>query len=137
MDALVAYITSMSRGMKMNVSLNHPKEQEAYDLGQKIFWFRGGPHDFACATCHGVDNQRIRLQDLPNLTKDLRRAEGVHVLAGISRIAGRSALDAMAPLRLLPAAALPRARIHVRGVDRAHDVPREERQWRRVRRPVP
>src|SRR4029450_2903488 len=24
--------------------------------------------DFASATCHGVDNQRIRLQDLPNLT---------------------------------------------------------------------
>ena len=69
MDALVAYVTSSSRGLKMNVSLKHPKEQEAYDVGEKIFWFRGGPHDFACATCHGVDNQRIRLQDLPNLTK--------------------------------------------------------------------
>jgi sulfur-oxidizing protein SoxA len=69
MDALVAYVASQSRGMKMNVSTNHPKEKEAYEVGQKIFYFRGGPHDFACATCHGVDNQRIRLQDLPNLTK--------------------------------------------------------------------
>lgn len=69
MDALVAFVTGSSRGMKMNVSLSHPKEKEAYDIGEKIFFFRGGPHDFACATCHGVDNQRIRLQDLPNLLK--------------------------------------------------------------------
>jgi sulfur-oxidizing protein SoxA len=78
MDALVAWITSESRGMKVNVSTSHPKEKEAYDVGQKIFFFRGGPHDFACATCHGVDNQRIRLQDLPNLlkTSDAQKAYG-------------------------------------------------------------
>ena len=70
MDALVAYVTSQSRGMPMKVAANHPKEQEAYDVGKKIFYFRGGPHDFSCASCHGVDNQRIRLQDLPNLTKN-------------------------------------------------------------------
>lgn len=69
MDALVAYITSQSRGMKMNVAASHPKEQEAYELGKKIFFYRAGPHDFGCVTCHGVENQRIRLQDLPNLTK--------------------------------------------------------------------
>ena len=69
MDALVAWITSESRGMKMNVAATHPKEIEAYEVGRKMFFFRGGPHDFACATCHGVDNQRIRLQDLPNLTR--------------------------------------------------------------------
>ena len=69
MDALVAYITSESRGMKMNVAGTHPKEREAYEIGRKIFYFRGGPHDFGCVTCHGADKQRIRLQDLPNLTK--------------------------------------------------------------------
>ena len=76
MDALVAWITSESRGMKMNVAANHPKESEAYELGRKMFFFRGGPHDFSCATCHGADNQRIRLQDLPNLTRqeDAQRA---------------------------------------------------------------
>jgi sulfur-oxidizing protein SoxA len=68
MEALVAYVTSESRGVKMNVAGAHPKEREAYRLGEKMFYFRGGSHDFACATCHGVDNQRIRLQDLPNLT---------------------------------------------------------------------
>lgn len=78
MDALVAWVTSQSRGMKMNVSMNHPKEKEAYEVGKEIFFFRGGPYDFGCVTCHGFDNQRIRLQDLPNLTKtaDAQRAYG-------------------------------------------------------------
>jgi sulfur-oxidizing protein SoxA len=68
MEALVAYVTSESRGAKMNVSLDDPRVKEMYALGEKMFNFRGGPHDFACATCHGEDNKRIRLQDLPNLT---------------------------------------------------------------------
>ncbi len=68
MEAYVAYVTSQSRGVKMNVALAHPKEQEAYRLGEKMFYFRGGTHDFACATCHAEDAKRIRLQDLPNLT---------------------------------------------------------------------
>ena len=67
-EALVAYVTSQSRGVKMNVALDHPKETEAYRLGEKMFVFRGGPHDFSCLTCHGEDAKRIRLQDLPNLT---------------------------------------------------------------------
>ncbi len=76
MEALVAYVTSSSRGIPMNVTTNHPKEVDAYEIGKKIFFHRGGPHDFACATCHAVDSQRIRLQDLPNLTKqaDAQRA---------------------------------------------------------------
>ena len=78
MDALVAFVTAQSRGMKMNVSLSHPKEKEAYEMGREIFFFRSGPYDFGCVTCHGYDNQRIRLQDLPNLTKtaDAQRAYG-------------------------------------------------------------
>jgi sulfur-oxidizing protein SoxA len=60
-------VTSQSKGVVMNVSTAHPKEQEAYRLGKAIFFHRGGPHDFACATCHGDTNKRIRLQDLPNL----------------------------------------------------------------------
>ncbi|HEY2862596.1 MAG TPA: sulfur oxidation c-type cytochrome SoxA [Casimicrobiaceae bacterium] len=68
-EALVAYVTSESRGIEMNVVLAHPKEIEMYKVGEKIFYFRGGPHDFGCVTCHGADERRIRLQDLPNLTK--------------------------------------------------------------------
>ena len=69
LEALVAYITSESRGVTMNVALKNPKEIEMYRVGEKIFYFRGGPHDFGCVTCHGTDDKRIRLQDLPNLTR--------------------------------------------------------------------
>ena len=76
MEAVVAYITAQSRGMPMKVSLSRPEEKEAYEIGKKMFFYRAGPHDFACATCHSHDNLRIRLQDLPNLTKvaDARKA---------------------------------------------------------------
>jgi sulfur-oxidizing protein SoxA len=67
-EALAAYVASESRGVPMNISLANPKEQEAYRLGEKMFYFRGGTHDFSCATCHGEDGKRIRLQDLPNLS---------------------------------------------------------------------
>lgn len=75
-EALVAFVTSESKGVKMNVAMSHPKEREMYDMGKKMFFFRGGPHDFACATCHSESGKRIRLQDLPNLTetKDAQRA---------------------------------------------------------------
>jgi sulfur-oxidizing protein SoxA len=68
-EALVAYVTSQSRGIAMHVALDEPHVRDMYALGEKMFFFRGGPHDFACATCHGEDGKRIRLQDLPNLTK--------------------------------------------------------------------
>jgi len=69
MEALVAYLVAASRGVKMNVALNHVKEKEAYEIGKKIFFYRAGPYDFACATCHSEDGKRIRLQELPNLTQ--------------------------------------------------------------------
>ena len=68
LEALAAYVVGQSRGVRMNVALDHPKTREMYALGEKMFWYRGGTHDFACATCHGDDAKRIRLQDLPNLT---------------------------------------------------------------------
>lgn len=66
-EALVSYITAESRGMTMAVSTAHPLEKRAYEAGQKLFFYRGGAHDFACATCHSADGQRIRLQELPNI----------------------------------------------------------------------
>ena len=69
LEALTAWITFESMGVKMAVSLDHPKMREAYDIGKAIFFFRGGPYDFACATCHAEDGKRIRLQGLPNFSK--------------------------------------------------------------------
>ena len=68
LEALAAYVVSQSRGIRMNVPLDEPHVRDMYRLGEKMFYYRGGTHDFACATCHGDDGKRIRLQDLPNLT---------------------------------------------------------------------
>jgi sulfur-oxidizing protein SoxA len=68
-EVLTAYIVEQSRGMPIAVPQKHPKERASYDRGKTLFYMRAGPYDFACATCHGVDDQRIRLQDLPNFEK--------------------------------------------------------------------
>jgi sulfur-oxidizing protein SoxA len=67
-EALAAYVASQSQGIRMNVAVDEPHLRDLYRLGEKMFYYRGGTHDFACATCHGEDGKRIRLQDLPNLT---------------------------------------------------------------------
>lgn len=66
-EAMVSFLTAESRGIKLAVSTKHPAEKQAYEIGKKIFYYRAGSHDFACASCHSTDGQRIRLQDLPNL----------------------------------------------------------------------
>lgn len=68
--ALVSYISAESRGMKFNLPYNTSEERTMYEVGKRLFFMRSGPHDFACASCHGEDGKRIRLQDLPNLTKN-------------------------------------------------------------------
>ena len=68
-EDLVAYIYDESRGMKIAIPQQHGQEKAAYARGKEVFYFKGGPYDFSCASCHGEDNKRIRLQDLPNLTK--------------------------------------------------------------------
>lgn len=67
-EAVVAYVVTHSKDMKINVPATHPKEKEMVALGKKMFLFQGGPMDFSCASCHSASNQRIRLQDLPDLT---------------------------------------------------------------------
>ncbi len=68
-EALVSYIAAQSRGIKLNVPIQHQKEIEAFQIGEKLFYRRAGPHDFSCASCHDEIGKRIRLQDLPKLTE--------------------------------------------------------------------
>lgn len=68
-EDLVAFIYDESRDAPIAVPQAHAREQASYERGKKIFYFRGGPYDFSCASCHSADGQRIRLQDLPNLTQ--------------------------------------------------------------------
>jgi L-cysteine S-thiosulfotransferase len=69
MEDLVAYIYDESRGAEVKVPQGHGAEKASYERGRQAFYFKGGPYDFSCASCHSEDGKRIRLQDLPNLTK--------------------------------------------------------------------
>jgi sulfur-oxidizing protein SoxA len=69
-EALVAWISAESRGQKLNLPQSHLQERTMYEVGKRAFFFRGGPYDFSCASCHREDGKRIRMQDLPNLTKN-------------------------------------------------------------------
>ena len=68
--ALATYVAAASRGLRFNLPQSHAEERRMYEIGKRVFYFRGGPYDFACASCHGEDGKRIRLQDLPNLNKN-------------------------------------------------------------------
>jgi len=68
--ALATWIAASSRGMKFSLPQSHPEERRFYELGKRAFFFRGGPMDFSCASCHGEAGKRIRLQDLPMLTQN-------------------------------------------------------------------
>jgi sulfur-oxidizing protein SoxA len=68
--ALATYVAAASRGLRFNLPQSHPEERRSYEIGKRVFYFRGGPYDFSCASCHGEDGKRIRLQDLPNLNKN-------------------------------------------------------------------
>jgi sulfur-oxidizing protein SoxA len=67
-ENLIAWISGQSRGMKFNLPQSHAQERTMYEAGKRIFFFRAGPYDFACASCHSQEAKRIRLQDLPDLT---------------------------------------------------------------------
>ncbi len=79
LEALVSWIAAESRGRKFEVPQANAEERRMYAAGQSLFFFRGGPYDFACASCHGEDGKRIRLQDLPNFTGP--PGEGMGVVA--------------------------------------------------------
>ena len=68
--ALATYVAAESKGMRFNLPQAHAQEKAYYEAGKRLFFMRGGTHDFACASCHGEDGKRIRLQDLPNLTRN-------------------------------------------------------------------
>jgi sulfur-oxidizing protein SoxA len=68
--ALATWISGQSKGMRFKLPQDHGLERKMYALGEKAFYFRGGPMDFSCASCHGEEGKRIRLQDLPVLYKN-------------------------------------------------------------------
>jgi sulfur-oxidizing protein SoxA len=68
--ALATWVAAESRGLRFNLPQAHPQERQSYEVGKRAFFYRGGSHDFSCASCHGEEGKRIRMQELPNLTKN-------------------------------------------------------------------
>lgn len=68
-ESLVAYLSGESRGLNFDLPQAHAQEKLMYEAGKKMFYLRGGPYSYSCASCHGDDKQQGRLHDLPNLTK--------------------------------------------------------------------
>lgn len=75
LEDLVAFVANKSSGMKFAVSISNPKEREMLAVGEALFYRRSAVMDFSCATCHGDDGKRIRLQALPNLAKPGKPAQ--------------------------------------------------------------
>jgi len=78
LEVLAAYVAEQSRGATIRVSQSLAPEVQSYERGRALFFRRAGPYDFSCASCHGLDGKRIRLQQLPNLT----RPEGARTAFG-------------------------------------------------------
>lgn len=66
LEALVTYVAGQSKGTRIDVPAQHPREAEMYAVGETLFFRRSGPLDFACSTCHSQEDRRIRLQELPD-----------------------------------------------------------------------
>jgi sulfur-oxidizing protein SoxA len=76
MAALVAHVVTQSNGQKIAIDMKPPQMKKMYELGKMAFYYRSGPMDFACTTCHGAEGKRIRLQDLPDLRTQAGAAAG-------------------------------------------------------------
>ena len=74
---LVTFVAGHSRDMKFAVPISDPKVKEVWEIGKEITTFRAGPYDFSCNTCHGSDGKRIRMQNLPNISKPEGAIKGV------------------------------------------------------------
>lgn len=68
LTALATWVAAESKGQRFALPQAHAQERISYEVGKRLFFQRAGPHDFSCASCHGQDAKRIRLQDLPKLT---------------------------------------------------------------------
>lgn len=69
MEYLSAYVAGQSKGAKIAPGSAHPKEKESYALGKALFFHRAGAWDFSCASCHGEEDKRIRMSELPVLSQ--------------------------------------------------------------------
>src|SRR5687768_14406445 len=51
--ALATWVSAESKGLKFNLPQSHAQERLMYEVGKRVFYLKGGTHDFSCASCHG------------------------------------------------------------------------------------
>ena len=69
LENMAFYVAHESDGMKIAIPQNDAKEKLSYENGKKLFFYRAGPFNFSCATCHSESGKRIKISALPNLTE--------------------------------------------------------------------
>jgi len=52
LKAVSAYLSSQSRGMKINVTIDNPGAVEAFNKGKEVWYRKKGQLNMACADCH-------------------------------------------------------------------------------------
>jgi sulfur-oxidizing protein SoxA len=60
---LAAFVAAQSSGMALEPPLDHPKEAEAYRVGERLYYRRAGAHDYSCAVCHAA-GRRVAVQKI-------------------------------------------------------------------------
>jgi L-cysteine S-thiosulfotransferase len=75
MEDLAVFIANKSNGAKIEPQTSHPREKEMLEAGRALFYRRSATMDFSCATCHGEEGKRIRLQALPNFSAPGKAAQ--------------------------------------------------------------
>ena len=134
MEYLSAYVAGQSRGMPMAPGMSHPKEKEAFELGRKLFFHRAGSWDFSCASCHGEEGKRIRMQELPVLYQPAAARPDRRHLARLPRVEQPVQDHAVAHQRLLPPDAHAGADLRFRGHRSDQHVPHGDGQGRALPR---
>jgi sulfur-oxidizing protein SoxA len=61
--ALATWIAAESKGQRFNLSQAHTQEKTFYEVGKRLFFQRGGPHDFSCVSNGQMWSMQLRLND--------------------------------------------------------------------------
>lgn len=60
--AIATYIGAQSQGMEWDTPRQYPIERQYIKAGEEMFFYRAGPWDMSCQTCHAEQGKRIRAQ---------------------------------------------------------------------------
>lgn len=65
--AIATYVGAQSQGMEWDIPRQYPIERAYIEGGEEMFYYRTGPYDMSCQTCHADDGKRVRAQAMYNV----------------------------------------------------------------------